>query len=34
MTKEENEIIKELIKIDIDSFIKKNKKLIDALADN
>ena len=35
MTKEEKELIKELIKIDVNSFIyeKKNKKLIDALAE-
>lgn len=35
MTKEEKQqLIKELVKIDIGEFIKKNKKLIDALANN
>ena len=34
MTKEEKELIDELIRIDTENFIKKNKKLIDALADS
>ena len=34
MTKEEKELIDEIIRIDTEIFIKKNKKLIDALADS